>query len=875
MVKIIKPVKKLLLKPKRRTGSSGATKAFNARVDAERARIDKVNKQLISSGRPVESFAGQSVQQRESLLRTIQTEQTSQRAQAEQRIVEAKQQKEFSQTIAGQVKSGPSVQPTTFSEFRPGEFGLGSGFRRGGFEAAGAFIGRIPEFVTGFGPALSRSLEGDSGGFRDIDPFKAFERVGPKKGERVVSFEPQFGSVSADQPTGFRPITGFSLLRQERRAAGIPELLIGSSPQVISGAIGEQVSRDVTSQFQARVDTGELTVAQAREQAGAQFQTSFSEQTRGLRGLGGEDLLIRRGERISGQVKGALPAAAVIGASLTPSIALVGLAGIGSAGISLVSGQESLEAFQRGDVGRGAFKLGEASLFGVGSAQLVSRAFGPAPSSLFETQIGAIRRSELERTPFSVGGVELGIGERGVVTKISLSKTTGVAAQEADVLIPTFAQGLTRGGQQRFSITGGKIVKSTRIQPASGLGDVLKFDDTLSFIGKGQAGIGGRLVGPASSVELGEGISTAIGKITIPKGGRAITSGFGGISRRGDEFINVVSGTPFKRTVGDISTFSLRPTTGGPIKISTKDIIDLSPSGSGIQSIASGGVGGITGGGVGGIQGVSLSQISGGLAPSEALATGGVQAGLTAAELTGVPVLRQAGIQGFLPTLRTSTARGGGLSFGTLDQAPQILQFGRQDFQSSLIRSPDLSSQLTTFDAPPQSRQIIGTGPSTSPGPLTSLGLRQLGDSGLRVGPASFLSGDLASIVGVIQRGEQRVDFKSRQQLELTQPFEPSVSSPFIRPTRGPFTEGFSPGFGFGFPVFGAFPEIRPPTKGKKRKRGRVAPSLTGLSLFDLGDITGGPLPKSGLPIARLVPEDLVGRRKTTKKKKKSSKKKK
>lgn len=810
---------------------------------------------------PVESSADK--QKREA------TEQKQ--AQAERRAIDVQEQKQFSQTIAGQVERGPGVQPTTISEFRPGEFGLESGFRRGGFEATRSFVSRLPAFVTGFGPALSRSLEGDPGGFRDIDPFRAFERVGPRRGESVVSFEPQFGTVTADEPTGVRGVTGFDILRQQRREAGIPEQLIGSSPQVISAAIGETVGREIISEFQPRVQRGELTLQQAQQQAEAQFQTTFTGRTAGLEGLGGEELLTRRGERISRQVKGVLPAAAIVGASLTGGAPFVAAAGIGSAGLSLGAGQEALELGREGRFGGATLKLGEAALFGFGSAQLVSGALGPGTSSIFGREITSARLAELRATPFSLGGAELGVGPRGVVTQLSLSRTTGLAAQEADILVPTFFQG-TRGAQQQFSIAGGRIRTTTRVQPFNVLGgDPIKFTDVSSFIGKGQTGLGGRLVGPSSAVELGEGITTSIGRITIPQDGKAITTGFGGFSRRGDEFIDVVSARPFRRTLGDISTFSLRGTGAGPIRISSKDLSEFIPSGAQSQSfIGGGGVSGVGGvGGVGGIQGITTSQISGTLPKTQDLVTGGVQAGFTAAEVTGVPALQQAGIQSFLPSFRTPAVRGGGLSFGTLAQPQQTFQLARQDFslQSSLARVPDTFNQLTTIDTTPITAERLATGLSISPS------LRQRGDLSLRRGQASLVSTDLASVVDVAQISEQRLGLETKQQQRLSQQFQQQFSAPSISPARGRFAEGIGLGFvfggvPFGLPTFGEPFEPRRRTKGKKRRPGRVAPSLTGQTLFDLGDITGGALPTSGLPSPRLVPESFVTRRKKTTKKK-------
>ncbi|GAH29139.1 unnamed protein product, partial [marine sediment metagenome] len=102
----------------------------------------------------------------------------------------------------------------------------------------------------------------------------------------------------------------------------------------------------------------------------------------------------------------------------------------------------------------------------------------------------------------------------------------------------------------------------------------------------------------------------------------------------------------------------------------------------------------------------------------------------------------------------------------------------------------------------------------------------------------------------------------------------------FAPPVRGGF--GFAPFVSpiavppfLGFPPLGLLPTLRPEKRKTKRRKGRVqriAPSLTGVVAFDLGDIVGGPLPTGEGPLGVLPGQTrFVPRRKKAAKKKKKS----
>ncbi|KKK74872.1 hypothetical protein LCGC14_2879410, partial [marine sediment metagenome] len=390
----------------------------------------------------------------------------------------------------------------------------------------------------------------------------------------------------------------------------------------------------VSTTFQERVISGELTVEKATAIGQQALDIELGKISKDISGLGGEQLFETTGKRISRGVKTGIALAPILVAPLTPSISLRAAAGIGSQAFSIKAGQESLEAFQRGDFLVGGLKTAEAGAFAFGGGQLIRGALGPT-RSLISGQIEGIRLAELQGKPFSLGGAELLTGPRGVVTELSLSKVVPGATQEVGALIPTFRQ-----GEQAFSIAGGRLVSTTRIQPFAAGEPILKFKDISSFIGKGDIGVGGRLVGPASSVEISEGISTSVGKITVPRGEQAITTGFGGISQRGDDIINIISGRPFQRAG---PTFKIAPTTAGQIKIKQKDIIDIGGRG---PSVSNGGVGRIIPG-----QGQVTQFIGTGtqVRTTRDIVGGSIQAGIRAAEVGGAAAIQQAGIAQFVP----------------------------------------------------------------------------------------------------------------------------------------------------------------------------------------------------------------------------------
>lgn len=93
-----------------------------------------------------------------------------------------------------------------------------------------------------------------------------------------------------------------------------------------------------------------------------------------------------------------------------------------------------------------------------------------------------------------------------------------------------------------------------------------------------------------------------------------------------------------------------------------------------------------------------------------------------------------------------------------------------------------------------------------------------------------------------VQRQRPRQKERLRQTLDFA---FPEVQDPFRTPGIVFAFAGFAPIGGFGIPPFrlaSELPEPRRKTKGRKR-RGRIAPSLTGTALFEFGGITGK-LPK-------------------------------
>lgn len=793
---------------------------------------------------------------------------------------------QIDRTIAGQIQDRPEAS-ATISEFRPDEFGLSSGFRRGGLEATRTFATqRFPEFIRGIGPAIQGGPS-----FREINPFGVFSDVGARRGEQPIGFEPQFGTVSDIEPSGVRTITGFDILRTQREEAGVPQRLSGQSLSTIGAFIGQDIGREVTSSFQGRVSRGELSVEEATTQAQSEFTRQFEQRTEGLSGLGAGRLRERSGETISRQVQTVLPVAAVVAAPLTGSASVTAAGGILSAGLGLRAGQESVQAFQSGEFGLGTLKLGEAALFGAGAGQIVSGALGPGTRSIVGRQITGARQEQLLAQPFSLGGAEIGVGPRGTISEISFSRVVPGAAQEVGVVVPTFRQAATQSGAERFSIAGGRFVSRTRIQPFNlpSSADVLKLTETGSFIGRGGAGVGGRLVGPSSAIGLGEDVTTSIGTIDFLRGDRAIRTSFGGLSTRTDDTLSVLTGTPTTARIplgpGRLS-FGVQPTGGGPLRISTKDIIDIGGPGSGITR----GPGNIFTGvgqfggipidqtGIRSVIGTGSQSLIRGAArrtPTDAAISGSVQAGLRVAQVGPTGSIGQ-----FAPGLIGLEAVGG-RTFGRL-----TVGGGARTQPFSLVTPGEpFQTQVPSFSSNIQSLTTRPPGLSVTPTTLVS-NLQDFSGGGRSIQRSLSLTTsrtdlaftpalDVSLASSVDLSVAQRVTLRPAQESRLRQQFQSEFSPGIGGPSRISFAGAGAigtPGLGLGLflPPFGEFGTGTRRPRGRGRKKGRVAPSLTGTALFDLGDITGGPLPTGALPQTRLVPGTA-----RKKKKKKSTKKKK
>lgn len=161
---------------------------------------------------------------------------------------------------------------------------------------------------------------------------------------------------------------------------------------------------------------------------------------------------------------------------------------------------------------------------------------------------------------------------------------------------------------------------------------------------------------------------------------------------------------------------------------------------------------------------------------------------------------------------------------------------GLQPPTTSSINQLSTSRQLVSQISEPQVRPISDVGVITTIGVSARQGTKQRTAAAVRTRQDQFFSPLSAQDIAQSSRLDLRTKTIQEQVFETPGRSGPLgfgfEAAPFI-----PLAGGFFP--------LGAFPTLRPErrkTKGKKRKPGRIAPSLTGLTAFDLGGITG-PLP--------------------------------
>ena len=332
-------------------------------------------------------------------------------------------------------------------------FGLET-IRQAGRELFGSEPGTAPDPFGAFGTLVA--------------PLQTFFPGG--KGDVTIT-TPQFGTISDEQPTGFKTQTAFELKREQ--ALLDPTLLI--TPTQRSQDISKEISGKISPGFQEKIDTGQLTIEQAESQFGKEFEKQF-ESRKGefekpaqfqqqLEGLQAPAFDVRKAGEFAG----------IAALSLTPGgQAVLGGAFVAS-GLPKITGGETL--FERG-LGVAEVGLG---LFGGGLAvKTIERQADVLLLQELQSQKGLITGREVlksergilfEEAP-EIGGVigrEIAESAEGSIFKIKSIRSLGEAGKlETELVSPVFRTGdktfrLTGGGGKStldfFSITKGKQVQ--------------------------------------------------------------------------------------------------------------------------------------------------------------------------------------------------------------------------------------------------------------------------------------------------------------------------------------------------------------------------------------------------------------------------------
>jgi len=344
-------------------------------------------------------------------------EQAARRAATAERIALREARKEeriLAGTIGGQITAEPTVggrgpQPGApeIRAFVKSEFDPGRRFRRGFGESSLSFARETGGAISGL--LLGRKT------LKEIkDPFRAFVDVGPQRGEQEI-FVPQFGTITADQPTGVERTTLFQIQEEAQIEAGGPTEVLGFSPESQALVIGQRTARRTRKKFQEKVDIGELDVEEATTRAGKEFDIEFGKRTDILQQLGGDELTKRVGETGAEFAKQALITGGITAATiLSPAIAAgVGGASLGAAGgLSVKAGREF--GFSREELTQSALTLGQAGLFAAGGASLIGGALGP--TGKVAQSITRARIQDLQRQELGILGAEIPITSKESLT---------------------------------------------------------------------------------------------------------------------------------------------------------------------------------------------------------------------------------------------------------------------------------------------------------------------------------------------------------------------------------------------------------------------------------------------------------------------------
>lgn len=723
-------------------------------------------------------------------------------------------------TISGQLEVdrdtiGPvrrTPDPGTVDVFRPGEFKPEKRFRR---EGTG---------IVEFAKETGRDIGIIAGGLllgKDIkdlrDPFDVFTDIGAQKGEKVI-LTPQFGTISAEAPSGFREQTLFQLQAQAQRQAGVPEEVLGLTPEAQAAAIGGRVSKRVTSEFQKKVDIGELTVEVAQVKAQESFQKQFAEQTSLLQSLG-EDLTERTGARAGRVAREVAITGGLVGASFISGPATFAAASVLGGTVAEAKGAERTR-----DI-----------LFGAG---LVGGITAPG---IIRQQVVSARVAALAEQDVAVLGLEARGAGKDSLTLLSGLRKTPVAKQTLELVIPTFETGATKTGITKFTVGGARGRVVTKVESFADIGkEFITTKEALAFTARGKGGFKSLISTKELEQQFGKDVTGTFGRLDLVRGGDKVTrSIFGGISKTDGDIISAIGGRGAKARIGfdqaGIPTggkLSIKPESIG--RIFKVKVEDIPADKTGFVSFA----GRKGDGGVAGLGALKQLQTSG----------VGAQVGLKVAEIVK-PIITRGGV-----ALRTEqiTAILGGTAVS------QFAGTGQDIIQPSQESRRQVADKQFSLQAP-AIKDIQAT--------LPILDLITRHTSRGTQKPRDSTALDFITRQDVTQKQAPELKSATRQTTEFIQPSTPSL---IFEPG---FPRPFTPAVGAGF-VPPIIPPVVFPTFTSRRRRGprrprieeSISPSLTGLAIFDIAGVTGESLELSGRggrsPFdIRFVPEDLSGKR--------------
>lgn len=292
-------------------------------------------------------------------------------------------------------------------------------------------------------------------------------------GEKDITwYEPQFGTVTAEYPKGVRKVSLIEEMKLKEKitpTVSIPSMVL---IQQEAEKISSNISSRLYTKYQAKVDTGEMTVTEAQREYKKSAETQFNIEWEKTKETKGFKKKLKESERFREIYKKAFSPEykkelRLKRAEFAADIVAVGISTVvPPVGIGYFTGKGIYKASKgaRKDIRVAEVSPSEDLIFPIypklipseqskeaGASFLFAGISGIGYAGKIGSQITALRKAELIKKPWTVTSQEL--FKKGDTTYIGIrgSKTTGFASAEGKQMFP-----IKMGKEGTFKILAGK-----------------------------------------------------------------------------------------------------------------------------------------------------------------------------------------------------------------------------------------------------------------------------------------------------------------------------------------------------------------------------------------------------------------------------------